>query len=279
MRSQALKRFLHNIPAVISLIVFLLIILSCLFIPYFGFNDYVSLDIPNHFAPFSLSHPFSTDHLGRDLFTRVLIGGRYTLGLSFLAVVIAMTLGTVLGILSGYLGGKFDAAVMRISEAISAIPYILIVIFFEVSFGWGQGWFFLAIAFASLPSCTRTIRSAVLKIRTREYIEASEALGKSTAYILTHHVLHNISSAILVQTCSAYASAIISCSILGYLEFGISFPIPEWGRMVADYFHLIQSHSFLVVIPCVFITLSVISVTLIGSGVRDALDVQGGSHE
>lgn len=279
MNRRALQRFLHDRAAVVSLIVFALILLACLGMPVLGYSDYVSLDIGNHYAPVSLTHPFSTDNLGRDVFTRVMIGGRYTLGLSFLSTLITITCGTLLGILAGYCGGKTDSILMRISEAISAIPYILLVIFFEVSLGWGKGWFFLAIAFAQIPAILRTIRSAVLKIRFREYIEAARAIGKSTPYILFHHVLHNISTAILVQACSSYASAIISCSILGYLEFGISFPTPEWGRMVADYFHLVQSHGFLVVIPCVFISLSVLTVTLIGNGLRDAFDIRGGSHD
>lgn len=273
--NRAFKRFIKNKVAVISFIIFMIIVLACLIMPELGFNDYETLNLAEHFAPFSLKHPLSTDHLGRDMFTRILVGGRYTLGLSFAAAIISLTIGSILGIIAGYRGGIFDTLCMRISEAVSAIPYILIVIAFEVALGWGKGYFYLAIAFAQIPSTLRTIRNAVIKIRFKEFIEASKALGKSDLYILIHHVIRNVSSSILVQGCVNFASAIVGCAILGYLEFGVKFPTPEWGLMVADYYPMIMSRPYLAIIPSTFITICVLTVTLTGNGLRDALDVKG----
>ncbi len=273
------KRFLANKAALFALILFALMIISCVIFPLLGYDDIVTLHLDERYVPVSVAHPFSTDHLGRDFFSRMMVGGRVTLGLSFLASSVSLIVGTLLGISAGYLSGIYDNITMRILEALSAIPYLLIAILAEVMLGWGEGWFWIAISLSNLPAIARNIRAAVLKVRNREFIEASRALNKSGAYILFHHILRNVYGSILVQFCSAYSASIISCSILGYLEIGISSPTPEWGRMVADYFHLIQVRPFLVLIPCVFTSVSVICVMLIAHGLRDALDPKEISHE
>ena len=167
----------------------------------------------------------------------------------------------------------------KFCEALSAVPYILIVIIIEVALGWGKGYFSLAIAIARMPSVIQTIRASVLSVREKEFISAAKVLGKSDWYIITRHVMRNIYSTILVQFCSTYGASIVACSVLGYLEIGISSPVPEWGRMVADYFHLIQSRGHLVSIPCLFISVSVLCITMITHGLRDALDPKEYQHE
>ena len=209
MFKRALKRFVRNRTALISLVIFCLIILSCLIFPLLGFNDYSSLHLDQQYAPFSLQHPFSTDNLGRDMFTRMMVGGRYTLGLSLLSTCLAVTCGTLLGMFSAYLGGVFDKAVVSVCEAVSAVPYILIVIIMEVSLGWGQGYFSLAVAIARIPSVTQTVRSSVLKLRDAEFISAAKVLGKSNWHIITRHVLRNVYSTILVRFSSTYAAGSI----------------------------------------------------------------------
>ena len=148
-----------------------------------------------------------------------------------------------------------------------------------LALGWGKGYFSLAIAIARMPSVIQTIRAAVLSVREKEFISAAKVLGKSDWYIITRHVMRNIYSTILVQFCSTYGASIVACSVLGYLEIGISSPVPEWGRMVADYFHLIQSRGHLVSIPCLFISVSVLCITMITHGLRDALDPKEYQHE
>ena len=279
MFKRALRRFLHNKVALAALILFGLLLLSCLIFPLLGYNDFESLHLDQQYAPVSIQHPFSTDNLGRDLFTRMMVGGRYTLGLSLISTVLAVFFGTLLGMLSAYKGGTFDRITVSLCEALSAIPYILIVIIVEVSLGWGKGFFSLAIAISRIPSVTQTVRAAVLTVRQKEFISASKVLGKSDWYIITHHVMRNIYSTILVQFCTTYGASIVACSVLGYLEIGISSPTPEWGRMVADYFHLIQSRGYLVFIPCLFISASVLCITMITHGLRDALDPKEYLHE
>lgn len=279
MYRRAVKRFMKNRAAMIALIIFVIMLAGCIIFPMLGYNDFSSLDLTSQYAPVSLAHPFRTDHLGRDMFSRMMVGGRYTLGLSFVSTVIALTIGTLLGILAGYKGGWLDQLIVRITEAVSAIPYILIVIIMEVSLGWGQGYFSIAVGIAGIPAVCRNVRAAVLQVRHQEFIAASKALGKNDGYIIFRHILHNIYATVLVQLCSTYNSSIVACSILGYLEVGISSPTPEWGRMVADYFHLIQVRPFLVMTPCIFISLSVLCITMIAHGLRDALDPKEYQHE
>ena len=279
MFKRAVRRFVRNRTAMIALIIFVMMVLSCFIFPLLGYNDFESLHLESQYAPVSLRHPFSTDNLGRDLFTRIVIGGRYTLGLSFIATIIAVVFGVAIGTWAAYQGGWLDNFTSGLTQAVSAIPYVLTAIILEVSLGWGQGWFSLAIALANMPAVIQSVRAAVLKVRQQEFISAARVAGKSDLFIITKHVLRNIYSTVIVRFCSTYAASIVACSVLGYLEVGISSPAPEWGRMVADYFHLIQTRGFLVFIPCLFISRSVLCVTMISHGLRDALDPKEYQHE
>ena len=256
---RALRRFVHNKTAMTALIIFLLLVASCIVFPLLGFTDYSELHLESQYAPVSWRHPFSTDNLGRDVFTRIVIGGRYTLGLSFIATAVAVVFGTLIALISAYRGGWLDQAVVGVSQAISAVPYVLIVIIIEVSLGWGKGYYALAVGLANMPAVIAAVRAAVLKVRQREFISAARVAGKSDLYIVIFHV--------------------VACSVLGYLEIGISSPTPEWGRMVADNFHLITTRGYLVFIPCLFISVSVLCVTMISHGLRDALDPKEYQHD
>ena len=279
MLRRALRRFVHNKTAMTALIIFLLLVASCIVFPLLGFTDYSELHLESQYAPVSWRHPFSTDNLGRDVFTRIVIGGRYTLGLSFIATAVAVVFGTLIALISAYRGGWLDQAVVGVSQAISAVPYVLIVIIIEVSLGWGKGYYALAVGLANMPAVIAAVRAAVLKVRQREFISAARVAGKSDLYIVIFHVLRNIYSTVLVQFCASYAASIVACSVLGYLEIGISSPTPEWGRMVADNFHLITTRGYLVFIPCLFISVSVLCVTMISHGLRDALDPKEYQHD
>ena len=190
-----------------------------------------------------------------------------------------MVFGTLIALISAYRGGWLDQAVVGVSQAISAVPYVLIVIIIEVSLGWGKGYYALAVGLANMPAVIAAVRAAVLKVRQREFISAARVAGKSDLYIVIFHVLRNIYSTVLVQFCASYAASIVACSVLGYLEIGISSPTPEWGRMVADNFHLITTRGYLVFIPCLFISVSVLCVTMISHGLRDALDPKEYQHD
>ncbi|MBE6124839.1 MAG: ABC transporter permease [Erysipelotrichaceae bacterium] len=279
MFKRAMKRFVRNKTAMTALIIFLVLVLSCIIFPLLGYNDYAELHLENQYAPVSLRHPFSTDNLGRDVFSRIVIGGRYTLGLSFVATFVALFFGTLIAVVSAYKGGWLDQAVTGVSQAVSAVPYVLIVIIMEVSLGWGKGYYSLAVGIANMPAVIARVRAAVLKVRQREFISAARVAGKSDLHNVIFHVLRNIYSTVLVQFCASYAASIVACSVLGYLEIGISSPTPEWGRMVADNFHLITTRGYLVFIPCLFISVSVLCVTMISHGLRDALDPKEYQHD
>lgn len=266
------RKFVRNVPAVIGTAVFLAIALSCLLAPVITDNSYITVDTVGSFSGFSREHPLGTDALGRDLLTRLLYGGRVTLGISFTALLLGALAGTVTGIISGYYGGRLDALLIRVVEALSAVPAILLVVAVECTLGWGEGNYRYAIALSLIPPFAKVIRASVMTIVGNEYIEAARALGLGDIRIIFHHILRNIAAPFLVQISSTAAETLLTCTIVGYLGFGVNPPTPEWGGMVAMSYNLIRSKPTVGLLPCIIIVLCSISLNLMGNGLRDAFD-------
>lgn len=272
---DALRRFIRNRIAVICLAVFLIICLSCVLAPYLTKYDYSRIDAYNTLAKPSLTHLLGTDNLGRDLFTRILYGGRVTLRITFTSAVIALLLGSAVGLAAGYFGGRADFFISPVLDVLAAIPVILLALVFEALLSWGKGNFMYAIAIAAIPQFARLVRVSVMNMMGSEYIEAARALGVGHAGIIFRHVVHNVAPALIVRFTSALAEAMLTCTVLGYLSIGISPPTPEWGNIVYLSKNYIRLAPQLMIIPCAVISLSVISISLLGDGLRDALDPRG----
>jgi ABC-type dipeptide/oligopeptide/nickel transport system permease subunit len=272
---DALRRFSRNRIAVICLALFLIICISCALAPYLTKYNYASIDANIRLQKPSLTHLLGTDNLGRDLFTRILYGGRMTLRITFTSTIIALVIGSVIGLAAGYFGGWVDFIISPVLDILAAIPVILLALVFEAMLSWGNGNFMYAIAIAAIPQFARLVRVSVISIMGSEYIEAARALGVGHLGVIFRHIVHNVAPALIVRFTSALAEAMLTCTVLGYLSIGINPPTPEWGNIVYLSKNFIRLAPQLMIIPCVVISLTVISISLVGDGLRDAMDPRG----
>jgi ABC-type dipeptide/oligopeptide/nickel transport system permease subunit len=232
-------------------------------------NDF---DLSMARSPPSLQHPFGTDELGRDILSRILIGARYTIGISVASVALGALIGVIMGLVSGYLGGLWDSVIQRIVDVMLAFPTILLAIALVASLGQGVTSLIVAIAISTFPVYARLVRGVVLQIIGEDYIAAEKLLGKGSLYIMFKHVLPNAVSAIVVQATYYMGLSILLASALGFLGLGVPPPTPEWGAMIGSGRTYLFSSPHIVVFPGFFILVSALSFNLLGDGLRDALD-------
>ena len=245
--------------------------LVALLAPFITGYDPAQPDIRARMAPPSPGHPFGTDDLGRDLFTRVVFGSRVSLQIGFISVGIGFVCGVTLGLLAGYYP-RIDNLILRAVDVLLAFPGLLLAIAILGALGPSLTNAMIAVGIAAVPSFVRITRSAVLRVRTQDYVEASRAVGAQDARILLRHVLPNISSEVIVTTTLSMAAAILAASVLSFLGLGAQPPTPEWGAMVfvAKDFLDIAPHIALFPILAIFFT--VLGFNFLGDGLRDALD-------
>ncbi len=269
------RLFFRDPLAVAGLIVFLAVALSCLLIPALVRLDPYGTSLQNGFLGMSAAHPFGTDALGRDLFSRVILGGRNTLRITAIAVIPAALAGSAVGIVSGFFGGRADFYVMRIIDALSSVPSFLLVIITECALDFRGQAFLYGLAVAGIPAFAKTLRTATLDVASSEYVEAARALGASHVLIMRRHILHNVAPSFVIQLSTSFSETLLTCTLLGYLGIGLPAPNPEWGNMFYDGQSLLFSHTFTAALPGAAIVISLISLHLIGNGLRDALGIQG----
>ena len=269
---ESLRVLLKNPLAVISFIVFITICVMCIAAPLITDWDYTTMSMDRiHEGP-SAEHPLGTDMLGRDMLSRMLYGGRATLRISFTAIFYSVVIGGVIGIVSGFIGGTVDMIIMRIIDAIAAIPTIILAIVVEYTLGFGVGNFMYAMAIALVPPFVRLLRTSVMSIMSSEYIEAARALGVSKFHIIVSHVIPNVAAPVLIYISNTAAEAILMCTIIGYIGIGLAPPEPEWGSMVSYGYNALRAYPHIALIPCFAVMLCVISLNFLGNGLRDALD-------
>lgn len=235
-------------------------------------HDPFAFNLAEARKPPSLEYPLGTDELGRDILSRIMHGGRYTLGISFLSVLLGTAIGVTLGALAGYYGGKVDIAIMRGVDVLLAFPTILLAIALVAAIGPGVKSLILAIAVSTSPVYARLVRSAVLQVMTEDYVVAAKMLGLSGPQILLRHVLPNVASIIIVQMSYYMGLSILIASALGFLGLGIPSPKPEWGTMVGTARAYLFSNPHIVVIPGLFILAAAVSFNVLGDGLREAVD-------
>jgi len=266
------RRLLERKVAIVSLAIFFIICIACLAAPYLSKWGYIYMDDLNKMQGPSAEHLLGTDEFGRDLFARILYGGRLTLKIALGSTVIAVIVGSIIGIAAGYYGGYIDLILSPILDILGAIPVIVLAIFAEAALGWGKGNFMYALAGAAVPQFARIVRASVMSIAGSEYIEAARALGVTSPGIIVRHIIPGIASPLIIRFTTGVAEALLSCTIIGYLGIGINPPNPEWGQLVYRAKPYLRLEPYLIMIPCAVITISVISVTLFGDGLRKALD-------
>ena len=266
------KRLSQNSSAVIGFIVAVLLALTAIFAPVIAPYHYAKQDLTHTRAAPSAEHIFGTDELGRDIFSRVVYGSRFSLSVGVLAVALGTAIGMFFGALAGYFGGIVDDVVMRFMDILQSIPGILLAITISVVLGPGLINTLLALSFGGIPMSCRLLRASILGIRHQEYLEAATSINASTPRIIFKHVLPNSFVPLLVSSTMSIGNVIMMGAMLSFIGLGVQPPTPEWGSMIAGGRNLIRTCPWMVTFPGLFIMLTVLALNLFGDGLRDALD-------
>jgi len=276
-RSQTLEvwlRLKRNKAALVGLAIVVLLFLMVIFADVlFDYRGVViKQNIPQRLQPPSLTHPFGTDELGRDILARIVHGGRMSLSISLVSVAFALLVGGFLGAITGYFGGKIDMVIMRIMDIFLAIPPTLLAITIVAALGPSTVNLVIALAVSSTPTFSRIVRGSVLMVRDVEFIEAARAIGATDKTIILEHILPNSFAPVLVQTTLSVAVMILTTAGLSFLGLGVQVPTPEWGFMLSSGRAYIRDYSYMTFFPGLAIMITILSLNLLGDGLRDALD-------
>ncbi len=267
-----LAQFVRHRTAVVGSLVLALFIILAVLGPAIAPHDPTRMALNRVLRPPSLEFPLGTDELGRDLLSRIIVGARITLLITFAAVAISLGTGTLTGLVAGYYGRAVDTLLMRLMDVLLAMPGFLLAIAIVASLGPGERSVIIAVGIYSIPAFARLARGSTLSVRAAEYVQAGRALGATNARLMARHVLPNIVAPLLVMTSLRMATAILTVSGLSFLGLGPQPPTPEWGAMLSVGRNHITSHPALVIVPGLAILLVTLSFNLVGDGLRDALD-------
>lgn len=249
-----------------------LIVLLCLIGPFFSPYGINEIDLSSIYAGPSAKHWLGCDTMGRDMLTRLLYGGRYSLALGLVTALFGAVLGTVIGCIAGYFGGKTEMMLMRIMDVWSALPSLMLCILISAVLGSGFFATVLALSVGNIPNGMRMVRGQILSERTKEYIEAAISINCSKTVVMFQHLLPNVIQPMIVNTTMGIGSAIAMAASLSYIGLGIQPPDPEWGAMLADGKTYVYVYPHLILVPGIAIALVVFGINLLGDGLRDALD-------
>jgi peptide/nickel transport system permease protein len=273
-------RFLLRNPlATFSLVLIIMLLAATVFAPLFTPYDPVVIEIRNRFAAPTWNHPLGTDSFGRDVLSRILFGGRNTLTIGLLVIVISFGLGVPLGIFAGFRGGHVDAVIMRIVDAMLAFPALVLAIALAAALGPSLRNAMLAVAITFIPQFARVARGQAVNVRFMPYIEAARAVGVSDLRLMARYVLPNSLGPLLVQASLNLGSAILQTASLGFLGLGAQPPLPEWGADVAANTSFLRESPWVAIFPGLAILLTVLAFNLIGDGLVDWLNPRTRSGE
>ena len=264
--------FRKNKAAVIGMIILVFVILTAVFADKLAPYDPLEQVYADALQHPSSKHYFGTDEFGRDIFSRILYGGRVSLLVGVVSVAIACITGSFLGACSGYFGGAYDAAIMRCMDVLLAIPSLLLNLAIIAAFGKSTFNMMLAVGIANIPRYCRLMRASVLQVKNTEYVDATRIAGASDFYIILRHIVPNCLAPIIVQATLSVGSAIIACAGLSFLGVGIPAPTPEWGAMLSSGKEFLRHNAYITIFPGLSIMLVVLSLNLMGDGLRDAFD-------
>ncbi len=254
----------------IIVVLYLVALLAPLIAPY---DPIVQRDIVRTgFLPPSLAHPLGTDRFGRDVLSRIIYGARVSLSIAFVAVAIAITIGTLLGAVAGYLGGRVDAAIMRFTDMVLAFPRLVLLIMIIALFSPSILLIITVLGLTQWPSTARIVRGEVLSLREREFVTAARALGFGRWRIILRHLVPNVLAPVIVAATLGIGNTIVLEAGLSFLGLGVAPPTPTWGNMVADGRETLIGAWWVATFPGLTIVVTVLAFNLLGDGLRDALD-------
>jgi ABC-type dipeptide/oligopeptide/nickel transport system permease subunit len=267
-----LSQFLRNIPSMIGLVVLVIMLGLCMAAPLLTHYDPQKQDISNALQQSGEGHLLGTDYLGRDIMTRLLYGGRLTMTIGFLAVGLGLLFGVTIGCISGYYGGWFDTLIQRLTDILLAFPSFLLALTLVAMLGIGVKNVIISVGVLAIPSFIRLVRGSVLSQRETLYVDAARCIGASDSHIIFKHILPNAMAPVIINASLNLGYAITTAAGLGFLGLGVPPSISEWGMMLGEAKNYIFSHPYMLIYPGVAIFITIISLNLIGDGLRDALD-------
>ena len=269
-----LTRLSRNVGAVLGVAMLMLVILVAVLAPWIAPYDSYKLDVMNKFQPPSLAHLMGTDDLGRDLFSRVVMGSRISFQVAAEVLLISGSIGILLGALSGYRGGWVDEAIMRAADIFFAFPSFLLAMAVVAALGPGIENAILAIGISWWPRYARLLRAQVLSVRSRAYVEAAQTLGATDWRVMTRHVLPNCIAPLIIQVTMDAGAAILTTAGLSFVGLGAVPPMAEWGSMIAQGRAYITNYWWIPTFPGLAIALTVAGYMFLGDGLRDLWDPQ-----
>jgi oligopeptide transport system permease protein len=275
---EAWRRLLRNRVAVIAGLYILLITLAATFAPLVTPYERDAPDFDHTRAAPSFEHPFGTDPLGRDVLTRIIYGGRVSLGVAFVGALTSMAIGLTYGAVSGYLGGWVDDLMMRFVDVMYGFPMLLFIILTMLVIPPNSGTglimvgLFAAIGLVSWPGMARLVRGQFLSLREQDFVVAARALGAKPVRIITRYLIPNSLGPIIVALTLSIPSLILTESTLSFIGLGVKNPVPSWGGMLADGWRAMRADPHLAVFPALAITVTMLAFNFFGDGLRDALD-------
>lgn len=256
------------VGCLIVLIIIVLGITAPLLSPY----NPIAIDIVHKLQPPGVQHWFGTDEMGRDIFSRVLYGSRISIQVGLYIVIIASTIGTVIGSLSGYRGGKFDQVVMTFTDIVLSFPSLVLAMALAAALGPSLFNTMLAVSIVKIPLYVRLVRAQVLSLKEKPYVKAAQTFGASQLWILSHHIVPNCLAPVLIQITLGIGEAILTASSLSFIGLGAQPPTPEWGAMISTARVYALDQWWYVSFPGIAILITVVGFNLLGDGVRDILD-------
>lgn len=272
---KALKRFMRSVNAVVGLIISISLVLIALFAPLLVHEDPLEVDfskLSRRLEPPGQTTLLGRDNFGRDLYSRIIYGTRVSLIVGFSAVALGAIVGSALGLVAGFYGGLVDEVIMRITDILYAFPAILLALALVAVLGPSLSNLVIAIAFVSTPGFARIMRSSVISVRDREYVEAARGLGAKNMRLLVRHVLPNSLAPSVVYGSLAMAAALLTEAGLSFLGLGVQPPTPSWGGILAEGREFLRTAPFMMNFSGLAILVAVMSFNLLGDGLRDALD-------
>ena len=276
----AAERFLRHRLAMVCGVIFILVVLACFIGPFLSAHDPNEQNLDNVGRAPSLTHWMGTDSTGRDVLTRVLVGGRLSLAIGVVATLVAVIIGTTFGAIAGYVGGRVDAFMMRLVDVIYAFPLIIFVILLTMMFGDLTATQQLILLFAAIgavewPTTARIVRGQVLGLKNQEYVLAARALGVSGGTLLFRHILPNVIGPVIVYATLTAPAVMLFEAVLSFLGLGVQPPQSSWGVLINDGANSMESYPWLLFGPVLFFSVTLFCLNAIGDGLRDALDPRG----
>ncbi|HEX5166709.1 MAG TPA: nickel transporter permease [Thermomicrobiales bacterium] len=268
-----IRRFSRESPLnLIALGIILVFLLMALLGPTIAPYDPIKTNAPNRLADPSLSHPFGTDELGRDLFSRVIVGARISLGVATLILAIAVPVGTVIGLAAGYAGGIIDELLMRLTDIFLAFPAIILAMAIAAALGPNLRNTIIALTLVYWPWYARLVRGQVLQVKERDYIEAARSVGVSPARLVRRHILPNSVTPIIIQATIDIGFAVLATAGLSFIGLGAQPPTAEWGAMISTARGFFRVAWWYFTFPGVALMITVVGFNLLGDGLRDYFD-------